>query len=266
MNRHNNLWLFSLILLLGTSCLTNKETVIFQNGPYKVNEPTAVLNEVPEYRIQPNDVLSIKVKTLDGATSDYMNVMPDGTMNLNAVATYLNGYSVDKSGKIYLPSVGEIEIDGLTMNEARQMIQTLIQTQLPQATVFVTLVSFKVSVIGEVLRPGYFYVYNNQLSVLEAMAMAGDLDDYADRARIHLIRQTDDGSDVILLDLTTPDVIASPYFYLQPSDVVYVPPLAVKNNRHNLSNLTIASVLLSGITTTIAVISLINNTRYLKDQ
>ncbi|MEO0469419.1 MAG: polysaccharide biosynthesis/export family protein [Bacteroidota bacterium] len=255
--------LLVICLLLGTSCLSNKQTVIIQDGIVSEQEPTLFMNPVPQYKIQGNDVLSIKIKTLDKDNSSYMNIQPDGMMNINAVATYLNGYSVNKDGVIHIPSVGPVKIGGLTIDEARGKVQEEVHKQLPRASVLVTLVSFKVSVIGEVRKPGYFYVYNNQLNLIEALALAGDLDDYADRTSINLIRQTPKGSEAIVIDLTKPNLLQNPYYWLQPSDVIYVPPLEVKNNRHNLANMTILNVLLTGVTTTVAVISLINNTRRL---
>ena len=178
-------------------------------------------------------------------------------LNVNELTNYLNGYVVDENGDIFLPEMGAVNVGGMTMAEARAEIQAVIQKQVPRATVFATLVSFKISIIGEVRKPGYYYIYNNQLNLFEALALAGDLDDYADRSRVTLIRQTKTGSEALLLDLTKPNVIESPYFYLQPSDAIYVPPLEVKNNRHNLANLSVINILLTGITTTVAVIALI---------
>ncbi|MEL6591748.1 MAG: polysaccharide biosynthesis/export family protein [Bacteroidota bacterium] len=240
-----------------TSCLSNQQTELFQEHPYKVGEMTEVENAVPKYRLQTNDVLAVRVKSVNSENVRYFNNQSENMVNVNNISNFLNGYNVDETGKIILPEVGAVNVGGKTMNEAREAIQSAIQKQVPKATVFVTLVSFKISILGEVVRPGYYYVYNNQLNVLEALAMAGDLDDYADRKRIQLIRQTDKGSQVTLLDLTDPKVVQSPYFYLQPNDGIYVPPLEVKNNRHNLANLTVINVLLTGITTGVAVISLI---------
>lgn len=248
------LWIFVPMVL--TSCLSNLQTEILQENPYKVGEMTEIVNAVPEYRLQTNDVLSIEVKSINSANVEYFN-KSGGSMNVNSLSNFLNGYNIDEEGKIYLPEMGEVELAGLTMSEARAHIQSVIQRQVPKATVFVTLVSFKISIIGEVRKPGYYFIYNNQLNVFEALALAGDLDDYADRSRITLIRQSDKGSKATLLDLTDPNVIESPFFYLQPSDALYIPPLEVKNNRHNLANLTVINILLSGITTGVAVISLI---------
>ncbi len=252
------LWISLLLPMVMFSCLSNKQTEILQENEYKVNEPTEIPNDIPQYKLQFNDVLSIEVKSINSENVEYFN-KSGGMLNVNELTNYLNGYVVDEKGDIYLPEMGAVNIGGMTMIEARAEIQSVIQRQVPKATVFVALVSFKISVIGEVLKPGYYYIYNNQLNLFEAIALAGDLDDYADRSRVTLIRQTDNGSEAILLDLTKPDVIQSPYFYLQPSDAIYVPPLEVKNNRHNLANLTVINILLTGITTTVAVIALITN-------
>src|SRR5205814_9561077 len=107
---------------------------------------------------------------------------------------------------------------------------------------------------------GYFYVYNNQVTVLEALGMAGDLTSTANRKNVKLIRQNPVNSEVILLDLTKPDVLKSPYFYMYPSDVIYVEPLSARSKKTNLELL---SVVFAGLTTAVLVFSYIqthNNT------
>ncbi len=250
------LWITLVLPWVLFSCLSNKQTEILQENEYKVDDPTEILNEVPQYKLQFNDVLSIEVKSINSENVEYFN-KTGGMLNVNELTNYLNGYVVDENGDIFLPEMGAVNVGGMTMAEARAEIQAVIQKQVPRATVFATLVSFKISIIGEVRKPGYYYIYNNQLNLFEALALAGDLDDYADRSRVTLIRQTKTGSEALLLDLTKPNVIESPYFYLQPSDAIYVPPLEVKNNRHNLANLSVINILLTGITTTVAVIALI---------
>ncbi len=116
-------------------------------------------------------------------------------------------------------------VKGLTVEEVQQFIQSNANKYFNNAIVIVKLVSFKVTVLGEVKNPGYYFVYNNQATALEALGMAGDLTTFGNRRNIKLLRQHISGTEVILLDLTNPELLKSDYFYLKPGDVLYVEPL-----------------------------------------
>ena len=264
MQKPFNIWpCLAMLLLLSTSCLSNKQTVLMQDSDWKSTQATVVNNDVGLYRLQVNDVVSVRIKSLNKEQTEHINIQPDNVMNINSAATFINGYSINDQGYIQVPSIGKVKIEGLTIHQARDLVQSRADEEFKGATAIVSLMSFKISVLGEVRKPGYFYIYNNQLNLMEALAMAGDLDDYADLTRVHLIRQRADGSESILMDLTDPGILANPFYYLQPNDVVYVPPISVKNNRHNLANVTVLNAIFSGVTTSIAVISLIiSNQRF----
>ncbi|MDX2245906.1 MAG: polysaccharide biosynthesis/export family protein [Bacteroidia bacterium] len=255
------------ITLLLSSCISNKNTVLFQDGAFRYDAPVAMDNKAPLYKIQPNDVLSIKVKDLNPQNTQYLNAMPDGIFNINEVGVYLYGYSVSDSGFIYLPDIGKIQVLGLTVNQARERIQEKVRDKaFVNATVFVTLVSYRISIIGEVSKPGYYYVYNNSVNLLEALALAGDFKEFADRKNIHLIRNVKGGSEVIKVDLTDPEIFKSPYYYLLPNDILYAPNMEVKNNRSNLSNLQLVSVIFSGAAVTLTAINIANQIRISKQE
>lgn len=243
--------------LLFASCISTEDTIYFQNGKFSTEEATLVNNFNTPYRIQPNDVLSIRVKSQDPKYSNYLNLEPEGGFTqLTPESLYVNGYKVSEEGYIHFPTIGELKVEALTVNEVRAMVQKAVDEEIQNSTVFVTLVSFKVAVLGEVRNPGYYFVYNEKANLLEVMALAGDIGQLANRKEIHLIRQTDKGSNVILLDLTDPAVLSSPYFYLLPNDVVYVPELKEKSHFLNLANLNIFSTVFSGVSTAITVLLL----------
>jgi len=127
---------------------------------------------------------------------------------------------------------------------------------LKNATVVTKLISYKITVLGEVNNPGYHYVYNNQATLLEALGLAGDLTIFASRKNVKLIRTVPQGTEVVLLDLKDPNLLKSKYFYLMPNDVVYVEPLRARSKRSNLENLTL---LFSAITTAILILNYIDN-------
>jgi polysaccharide export outer membrane protein len=180
-------------------------------------------------------------------------------MNLNPAGFYLNGYSINEEGNITLPEVGPVKVVDLTLNEAQTLIANEISEYLSTATVIVKLTSFKITVLGEVNSPGYYYVYNDQANLLEGLGLASDLTEFGNRENITLIRQTDDGSEVVLINLKDPDILSSKYYFLQPNDVIYVQPLKAKNTRSNLSTFTILSVLFGAISSTILLLRYLND-------
>jgi polysaccharide export outer membrane protein len=149
-----------------------------------------------------------------------------------------------------LPTVGKVKIKGLTLNQAKIEIEKGVQQYINNVSVQVKLISFKISVLGEVKSPGYYYVYNNQATIFEGLGLAGDIGDFGNRRKIKIVRQTPTGSEVAMLDITDPNILKSKYYYLLPNDVLYVEPLKAKFARSNLQPL---GVFFGGITA-IAVI------------
>lgn len=239
-----------------SSCYYNKRLVYLQDSRFEENRPTKVLNKSNPYRLQINDVISVKVKSAtDSKISDMFNITNEAIGTSSTPGNlYMDGYSIDGSGKIILPILGALKVVGLTLDVAQDSIQDRANKYLNQATALVKLVSFKITVLGEVKNPGYHYVYNNQVTVLEALGLAGDLTTFGNRKNIKLIRPVSGGSEVTLLDITDPHLLRSPYFFLMPNDVLYVEPLRARSNR---SNLEVWGVLFSAATTAILVLSYI---------
>lgn len=251
------------IALSGCGLLSTKKVNMLQDASsrFKEGEMTLVPNAMTAYRLQANDVLSIRIKSLDQEQVEYLSLETTGVFNVNPASAFMNGYSLDSEGVINMPGIGEMKVGGLTIGEAREKIQQRIrQTEVGDATVFVNLVSFKVSVIGEVNSPNQYYVYNNQLTLIEAVSQAGGFTDFADREHVKLIRQSDKGTEVTMLDFKNSDILSSKFFYLQPNDMLVVDALEEKFERGNLSTLVIINTLVSGISATVAIVSLIRTT------
>ncbi|NEM99171.1 polysaccharide biosynthesis/export family protein [Pontibacter burrus] len=227
---------FLFFLVFISSCISKKELVYMQNGNLKTATPTTFNTNIPDYKLQINDVLSVKVLSAERELSEIYNIISptNGFGVAEPGSLYLSGYSVDSEGNINLPNVGKLKVSGLTTTQAQQLIQRSLNEYLTGATVVVKLISFKISVLGDVQKPGYYYVYNEQASLLEGLALAGDLNYTASRQNIKLIRQTPNGSEVILLDLRDPGLVQSPYYYLLPNDVLYVEPRTSFVKRDNL--------------------------------
>ena len=238
-------------------CVSKRNINYLQNKALSEGSATLFENRKFEYRLQTNDVLSIRVLGLDKETHGFFHLEGQDGVGLNSeVNLYVNGYSVNADGSVQMPTVGDIKVKGLTVGEAQQRVQQKINNFFTNATVILKLVSFKVSVIGAVERAGSYFVYNNQINVLEAMALAGDATEFADKSKITLLRQSDRGTQALLIDLSNTEMLSSEYFYLLPNDVIYVPSLPARIGRLNLE---ILGVLFAAISAGALLVTVIQN-------
>lgn len=244
-----------LILATLSSCV-GRRSVNFLADPALSNTAKLFPNSRFEYRIQLNDVLSIRVLGLDDATGRLFNIDQSNNNALSDAAIYVNGFSVDKTGHVQLPSVGKVKLQGLTLSEAEELVQRRINDIFTNATVILKLVSFRVSVLGAVNAPGSYLIYNNQITLLDALARAGGPQEYADKRHVTLMRQSDQGTQALYVDLGRANVASSEYYYLLPNDVVYVPTLKARPARMNLELL---GVLFSAISAAAIVVTVVQN-------
>ncbi len=242
-----------------SSCIPNKKLLYINNDSLNYTVATLIPNENPPYLLKPGDILNVRVKTLDQQSSSYFNIQSDNLLNLNPAGLYINSYSLNKSGIIELPEIGEVHLEGYSVEEAQIIIKEKMQGYLNDATILVKLVSFKITVLGEVRNPGSYFVYNDQLNIFEGLGLAGDLTDFGNRANITLIRQNSAGSEAILINLTKADILSSDYYFLQPNDVLYVQLLKAKSLRGNVNTLNVLGVLFGAISSTILVLNYLNN-------
>ena len=242
--------------LSSSACVTTEQLTYFPDDQFTSEAPTYISGKPKEYKLQPRDVLSVRIKTLDEETSTYFNIQPEsGFQQFSPANLFINGYSINSEGKINLPEVGELEVAGLTLEQAQDVITKGVSRFVNNTTILVKMVSFKVTVLGEVKNPGYYYVYNEQATLLETLGLAGDVSELGNRENITLIRQTNSGKEAILLNLKDPDILSSQYYYLQPNDVIYVQPLRAKATRGNLDALTIVSLVFAAVSATLGVLN-----------
>lgn len=184
-----------------------------------------------EYHLGVGDNLYIKVRSLDAKSNDFFNNM-GSSGNSNAAYSdagiYLNSYNVDQEGNINFPFVGPINVIGLTLDETQERIAEILNEYLKETTITVKLVNFNITLVGEIRKPGEYKVYQDKINIFEVVAMAGDITDYGNRNEVKLMRKTDDGTALHIIDLTREDILESPYFYLKPNDVIYIEPLKGK--------------------------------------
>jgi polysaccharide export outer membrane protein len=171
------------LLVAISSCTTHRQLVYLKNVDSTSTENYYPKNR-PEYKIQTRDIMYVKIYSLNEEMSSMINqTIGSYQQNLfqNETSLFINGYAVSDSGNIEIPVLGRIRVAGKTMDEATNTIRQRADQYLKDATIIVKLISFKFSVIGEVNRPGTYNNFNNQLTVLEAVSMAGDITDYGNR-------------------------------------------------------------------------------------
>lgn len=227
-----NILILLLAALFATSCIPKKDLVYFQGEPSK--EVSQIVNE--PYKFQVNDILDIRIKADDKklvAMFSQQDSNASSTGNqFNQEVLYFTSYSINQQGSIRMPYLGEINVLGYTEKEVRNKIEAELKKYFREtAGIFVTvkLAGIRFTVIGEVKRTGTYVLYQNQVSVIDALANAGDIDVTGNRKRVTIFRKTTNGTKKYNLDLTRASAFDSPIFFIKSNDVVYVEPLKQKS-------------------------------------
>ncbi|WP_245826203.1 polysaccharide biosynthesis/export family protein [Spirosoma rigui] len=182
--------------------------------------------------VKPGDVLSIQINSLNAEASTFFNPYTPMTLASNRSGQPTNssglpeisGYLVAPSGEIELPLIGQVGVKGLTLTQVRNEIRTRLTPYLKEPTVNVRNLNFRISVLGEVARPSLFTVPNDQITLIEALSLAGDATIYGRRDNILVVREENGQKTFSRLDITRRSFFRSPYYYLHPNDIVYVEP------------------------------------------
>ena len=237
------LWLTFATLLL-SSCGSVKNVAYLKNSDDVDLSHSEYLYEA---RILPKDVLTITVSTVNPEASAPFNLIVRPTLSntsatISASGGALQTYLVGNDGTIDFPVLGRLQVGGLSKAECEKMIHDKLLPFMNAAenpVVTVRMSNYKISVLGEVNRPGMFTVNNEKINIFEALAQAGDLTIYGVREKVKLIREGATGKkDIVTINLNDAQLINSPYYYLQQNDVVYVEPNKVKARNSGVGNTT----------------------------
>ena len=222
-----------LIALSAVSCVTKKNmTVMREAGPEMMDSINAKFQAKTETIIRSGDALTVVVSALDADAVVPYNLptatfATPGQKELQTTAS-MQYYTVGEDGAIELPVLGKVQVAGLTRPEVEKKIQGLLEKQVLNPMVIVTLIDAKVTVMGEVGSPGPISMKNGRLTILEAIAAAGDLTPYGRRENVLVTREVDGKIEMARLDLRDVNILTSPYYYLQQNDIVYVSPNHVR--------------------------------------
>lgn len=243
-----------LISLIFSSCIPQKKMLYLQVQNETDTLATFKNERKIEYLVQPGDNLYIRVVTQDEKTTLLLNPLTSGSYSnyTNDASVYLNSYNVTESGYLDFPMAGEMLVKNLNVDEIKAQIEDKLKTYMKEFIVIVKLVNFNITMLGEVQRPGQYKIYQDNINIFEAVSMASDLTDFANRNKVAIIRQTKSGSEVIYVDMTKRDLLASDYFYLKPNDIIYVQP--VKGKQFTFANFPYG-IVFGFVSTTILLLS-----------
>ncbi len=261
MQKQSFFFIFLLTISLLFSCNNRIRYIYKEKDNFDTVYEYKVISE--PYRLKPNDVLHIKITTTNPEINSLFKIdeqANDISRTQGGGNFYLSGFTVNDSGQVQIPILGNLEANGKTVYEFRNDVVLKTQEYLKEAIVNVKLVSFKISFLGEVLNTGTQYVYQDNIDILEALARAGGVSEYADMRNVTVVRQKNDKRLVYKLDLTERDILTSEKFYLYPDDIVIVEPIKAKIAQMNVRDYFFFFTSLSSVlSTTVIIINLLSN-------
>ncbi|MBS1589771.1 MAG: polysaccharide biosynthesis/export family protein [Bacteroidetes bacterium] len=223
------------IVLLATSCTGPKRSVYFrENTPLDPTVTTQKMDRFKEAIIQPDDILAINVTSPSSLVEDKGNttvaIFNGGgtpfatTATLGGASTNANGYLVDASGLIDYPFLGKTKVGGLTIRQAKDAISGKLRSIVKEPVVEIRIVNYRITILGEVNRPGTIMAPNHKISIIDAIAAAGDIPITGRKDNITIIRENEGVREFAHINLNSKEAFNSPYFYLKQNDVIYVEP------------------------------------------
>jgi len=238
--------IYCLILSIAFSCVPRQKVIYLQNQ-YTFEDSgddTVRLSydlQHFEYQLRPGDVLDIRINSITPTEYDFFS-----THKNDQDEPLLNGYKIDQLGSVQLPVLGNVKVAGMTIKEAEVKLTELVTGLLRDPTVTINILNYRFTVLGEVNKPGEYKSYDSDINFFEAIAMAGDMSDFANRQKIQFVRYNGDQAEVSFVDVLNDEFLSSDQFHIRPNDFIFVPPSKVKNiKRFQLANFGIA---LSAIT------------------
>lgn len=253
--------LFAFLITLVVSCVPNKDLIYLQGKPVNKKEIHKI-NDAP-YRLRVNDIISIDIKSVNpdllkwyGEENTGNNGGNNANQGFSNGGAYYSGYSVDRHGNIRLPYFGKVNVLGYTTVEVREKVEAeLLKIVKHKKDIFVTvkLAGVKYTVMGEINTPGPKVIFQNQVSIIDAITNAGDITNVGNRKKVEVIRFSSKGTEKFTIDLTKMDALNSEIFYIKPNDYINVPSLRQKAWGTGTTGL-------QSLTTIISVFSLVTST------
>ena len=240
MSRKKIFWIsFACILLFG-ACTPQRKLVYFQGKLPAITE-----TEKFKLKIYAGDILSINIFTTNIEAYPYLAAQADRPVS-DTRSPYEKGYVVNERGEIHLPLIGAVQLNGMTMMEATDVIEKKFRDFMIDPIVTVKKLNFKITVLGEVNKPGTYPILAEKATLPEVLGLAGDLSQFGDRQHVRIIRQENNQSNDFFVDLTDPKALSAESYFLHPDDIVYVQPV----KRRAFQNISPSVTIFTSIVTT----------------
>lgn len=254
-------YLFAVLCGFLCGCRAPKDVTYFQGIDNLTASQLADMSQTYTIKIANDDLLSINVTAWDPAAVTPFNppvfaypAVVQGEQQIQA-SQNLYTYLVDGEGNINFPVVGKVRAAGLTRLELAKSLEEKIVQYVENPLVNVQLLNFKITLMGDVSRPGSYTIKNDRVSILDAIGMAGDLQLSANRKNILVIRDNNGTKETHRMDITDPAIFASPYFYLMQNDIVYVEPIKNKQRSRTSSDRSFTMSLVTSLISSISIIT-----------
>lgn len=241
-----------------SSCVPTEKMIYLQS---ETNESMDVFEyEHQVYRLQANDILDVQIRSINEEANQLFSLqIQQGQQSMQVGAQnggdlyYLTGYPVSEKGAITLPFIGEVFVKGKTLEEAKMLIDAEVAKYFKNFFLQVKLGGIRFSTLGEFNRSGKHVILQNQATIYEAIAVSGDLTMLAKRDEIRLIRQYPDGTKIHSINLLDQSIISSPFYFIQPNDVLYAEPLPQKSWGIGITGAQTFSTIISTLSTSLAL-------------
>ncbi|MGD1846226.1 MAG: polysaccharide biosynthesis/export family protein [Salibacteraceae bacterium] len=250
------------ILLANTSCVQRKQLVYArvktEAGRLASQDTLMPVNPLirQTYRVQPGNYLMVQFTSRDAAFSELVNGKAMEFQQTDVESTvYYKSYPVNHQGNIHLYLLGDFQVSGMTTAEIAARLEAYYSKYVKDPSVKVHLANHRIFVLGEVRNPGVKLVYDEKVTIFQALALAGDLTMFGRRDRVRIIRESPLGMRVITVDLSAPETLSSEHYYLVPGDIVYVEPARARAADQNRGWI---QVLLSGLSVTLLAINILS--------
>lgn len=242
------------------SCKSHKDLMILRDA--QLNEKLKGYAEpLAPYTIKSNDNLFVSIISSNREMNEVYNPSVSGTGRtaVNNVynelpGQYIFGYLVDNSGDITLPLIGKVNVAGLTFVQCEAAIGAKAKEFLKDFTVKIRLLNFRITVMGEVAKPGVYYSYNPVFTVMDAISTANGITNYADLKKVLVLRPSAQGNQSFYLDLSRKESLLSPAYFMQPNDLVFVEPAKYKNVQLRTP---VISIVLSSIAAALLLVNIL---------
>lgn len=241
--------LLSLLIIILFSCTPQKKLIYFQQ-PSGNKADSSLTEKSFELKIYPEDILLVQLFTINPEAMPGISTSIDKQVIDNRNA-YEKGFVVDRNGNLDLPLIGTIHLAGLTLLDAKDTLINRFKQFVDEPVVVLKKLSFKITVLGEVNKPGLYYIPNEKMTFAEALGLAGDLTNFADRTELRIYRKADNNQlNEIKIDLTKSDILSQENRYVHQDDIIYAKPV----KRKALANINPALVVFTSIITTAAIV------------